>query len=113
MLQRGRRTDAAEGGKARNLRTIGGTASTGPPHGCGGGESGAVIRPPGGHWASTGPPHGCGGGLLGGRARGQAVPLLQRGRRTDAAEGRLCWRGWNPSREASTGPPHGCGGGAL
>src|SRR5258708_18480358 len=83
-LQRGRRTDAAEGFSPAFDVDTKTQASTGPPHGCGGGgDAGARLRRE--LVASTGPPHGCGGGP---GSAGQKARL--------------------PT--ASTGPPHGCGG---
>ncbi len=85
-LQRGRRTDAAEGGKPKRRMGTPPPASTGPPHGCGGGscETSSTNRA---RSASTGPPHGCGGGRRGGATVRHGTSGLQRGRRTDAAEG--------------------------
>ncbi len=64
LLQRGRRTDAAEGARGSTRR-------------------GDCLR------ASTGPPHGCGGGECAPRSPSKPTCPLQRGRRTDAAEGRI------------------------
>ena len=122
---------------ARRLRAPhqDGSASTGPPHRCGGRAHSKKLQNIEGKmlqrgrriaaaeglgwtnslrsmgWASTGPPHRCGGRSGSGRSSGCTGMKLQRGRRIAAAEGgRRRLRHARLVVFASTGPPHRCGG---